>query len=138
MRYVSGVHALNLPCDLNTCGDWHTSALRWEKLTLEESDRLPFGDYGIEANRQIPEHKEKFAVANHIRALLDLIYNGRFDIASGMKNNYICNDGYTKEIFDQVYKLRTNSNWEEIYDFLHKEYGRQWRLWVTGKRHTEK
>ena len=29
MKYISGINALNLPCSLDTCGDWHTSALQW-------------------------------------------------------------------------------------------------------------
>jgi len=28
MQYISGIHALKLPCALKTCGDWHCSALR--------------------------------------------------------------------------------------------------------------
>lgn len=51
MKYLTGIHALNLPCQLSTCGDWHTSALQWSSLSLKESDDSVFRDYGIEENR---------------------------------------------------------------------------------------
>lgn len=73
MLYVTGIFALNLTCNLDTCGDWHTSALNWQKVTLVDSDTMFFRDYGIEQNRSIPEHDGKYCVANHIRALLDLL-----------------------------------------------------------------
>lgn len=36
MKYVSLIHALNLPCSLDTCGDWHTSALQWDSPNILE------------------------------------------------------------------------------------------------------
>lgn len=30
MKYLSGIFALNLMCNLNTFGDWHTSAIDWK------------------------------------------------------------------------------------------------------------
>ena len=38
MQYLSGIHALNLQCSLDTSGDWHQSALRWKDLDWRESD----------------------------------------------------------------------------------------------------
>lgn len=43
-----GQFVLNLPCDLETCGDWHTSAMNWANLRFSEPDGSIFGDYGIE------------------------------------------------------------------------------------------
>lgn len=131
MLYVTGIHALNLECGLNTCGDWHTSAIQWENPTIMESDGSIFGEYGIEKNRTIPEHSEKYNVANHIRALLDLIQSGNFSLAQGMKNDYICCDEYNDEIFSQVYKLNKCNNWDKINDFMEKEYNRSWRIWKS-------
>jgi hypothetical protein len=37
MLYLSGIHALNLPCSLLTCGDWHTSGINWHGFVLLES-----------------------------------------------------------------------------------------------------
>jgi len=58
MKYITGIHALNLSCELETCGDWHQSAIQWVHPTILESIGSIFGDYGIEHNKPIPEHKE--------------------------------------------------------------------------------
>ena len=73
MQYITGQHALNIPCPLLTCGDWHQSAIQWNYPLFRNSNDSVFGDYGIEKNVAIPEHTEKYNVANHIRALLDLL-----------------------------------------------------------------
>ena len=95
MKYVSGIHALNLVCSLDTCGDWHQSAIQWDNIPMRESNGSIWGDYGIEHNRKIPEHSGQYNVANHIRALLDLLEDGNFTVAQGMRKDYICNDRYT-------------------------------------------
>ena len=69
MLYLSGVHALNIENTLNTCGDWHTSALDWSSIKLEESSNSIFGDWGIEMNKSIPEHTELYNVADDLRAI---------------------------------------------------------------------
>ena len=127
MEYISGIHALNLPCELETCGDWHTSALQWKRPLMRESNGSLFGDYGIEKNKKIPEHEQRYNTANHIRALLDLLEEGRFSIAQGMRDDFICNDEYDDEIFEKVLLLRHAVNWEEIDRFMTKEYHRKWR-----------
>ena len=48
MQYLSGIHALNLQCSLDTSGDWHQSAFRWKDLDWRESDGSLWGDYGID------------------------------------------------------------------------------------------
>jgi hypothetical protein len=73
MRYITGLHTLNLPCFLLTCGDWHQSAIQWEHLMFRESEHSFFGDYGIEREIAIPGHAKIHPVANHIRALLDFL-----------------------------------------------------------------
>lgn len=134
MLYVTGIHALNLPCQLSTCGDWHTSAIQWQRPTIRESAVSVWGNYGIEKNHKIPEHESNIPVANHIRALLDLIYEGKFDVAQGIKKDFICNDKYNEEIFSQIYLLKNTAKWEQINHFMHKEYGKEWRLWRDGKQ----
>jgi hypothetical protein len=128
MIYLTGKHALNLPCSLLTCGDWHTSALRWDrdKLNLRNSEESAFKDYGIEFNKTIPEHDEKYNVANHIRASLDLLEIGFFTVAQGMNKDFICNDDYNDEIFNQVSRLRKLKHWESIDRFMDKEYLSKW------------
>lgn len=57
VRYISGVHALNLPCSSETTGDWHTSSIQWDNPWILESDGSIFGNYGIETCDCVPEHK---------------------------------------------------------------------------------
>lgn len=66
MKYVSLIHALNISCSLETCGDWHASSIQWKRPHILESDYSLWGDYGIEKNKIIPEHNQKYNVANHI------------------------------------------------------------------------
>lgn len=126
MRYITGIHALNLKCLLDTCGDWHSSALKWKDISFKESEETILKDWGIEANHSIPEHTEKYYVANHIRALLDLIADGKFSVAQGIREDYICNEKYTPIVLEMVWKLREQSNWEEIDNFMKKEYKLDW------------
>lgn len=126
MLYVTGIHALNIPCSLDTCGDWHQSGIQWEKPHMKESFGSLFGDYGIETDKEIPDHTEKYAVANHIRALLDLIEEGNFPVAQGMRDDFIGNDKYTPEVFDLVAKMRNLPTWDKIDDFMGHEYFGRW------------
>ena len=126
MKYLSGIHALNLPCNLMTCGDWHSSGIQWRNLTLLDSDRSILGDYGIEYNKFVPEHVETFNVANHIRALLDLLIQGKYTVAQGMNKDFICNETYDDEIFNLVSVLKTHVNWKNIDRFMGKEYCSKW------------
>ena len=46
MKYVTGIHALNIPCNLETSGDWHMSAIQWEhpntmRAPMQERRQLP-------------------------------------------------------------------------------------------------
>lgn len=126
MKYISGIHALNLNCSLKTCGDWHQSWLQWKNVPLLESNYSIFGDYGIEFDQCIPEHIQKFNVANHIRALLDLLEQNKLSVAQGIRDDFICNDNYTLEIFNKVILLKNKCNWHEIDRFMGKEYFSQW------------
>ena len=126
MKYISGVYALNLPCSLLTCGDWHSPSLQWERLRFNESNDSVFGNYGIELCSDVPEHKGIYAVANHIRALLDLLEIGNFSLAQGMNNDFICNDEYTVDVFDKVAMLRGLPHWHSIDKFMGREYYGKW------------
>ncbi len=92
-----------------------------------ESDNSIFGDYGIETGRSIPEHVQSYSVANHIRALLDLLQMGHFSVAQGMRNDFICSDEYDEEIFGKVLLLKESPSWQQIDRFMNKEYSRSWR-----------
>jgi hypothetical protein len=126
MRYITGVHALNLPCSLLTCGDWHCSALKWEKITFRDSTDSFYGDYGIEQCSAVPEHEGTYAAANHIRALLDLLELGNYSAAQGMNRDFIGNDDYNKEVFDKVALMRYLPHWRKIDSFMGREYYGKW------------
>ena len=126
MKYISGIHALNLPCGLLTCGDWHQFGLQWRRLTLLESEGSIFGDYGIEQGKSIPEHDGTYNVANHIRALLDLLQQEKYSVAQGMNKDFICNEDYDAEIFSWVYKLSSTGYWDKIDRFMGREYHSKW------------
>ena len=93
---------------------------------MRESDGSIFGDYGIEGGIVIPEHTGTYYVANHIRALLDLLELKNFPLAQGMRQDFICNEAYTPEIFEQVSKLRIVPHWAEIDRFMGREYCGTW------------
>lgn len=126
MKYITGIHALNLRCSLETCGDWHQPGIQWKNLTIRESEDSVFGDYGIEDNSLVPDHPGTHKVANHIRALLDLVSEGNFGYAQGMNKDFICNNKYTEEVFSKLLLLRTSHMWEKIKGFIGKEYGVAW------------
>lgn len=126
MKYLTGIHALNIPCSLETCGDWHASALKWKYLKFLDTEDAFFGDYGIEGGKTIPNHEGTFNVANHIRACLDMLYLGDFANLQGMCDDYLVVNKYNTEIFEKILLLKTHPNWEEINRFVCKEYKRKW------------
>lgn len=129
MKYITGIHALNIPCTLDTCGDWHQSALAWKNIQYGYTEKSMLGNYGIEYNKEIPEHSGRYAVANHIRALLDLLIQGNFAVAQGMREDFICNEAYTQEIFLQVYSIISRVPKDlasKIDGFMGKEYMMDW------------
>ena len=132
VQYISGVFALNIPCKSSTCGDWHASALKWDKAKEQNSESI-FGKFGIEYNKYIPQLDRCANVANHIRACLDLIAEGRFACVQGMREDFICNERYTPIIMQQVWKLRIQDNWDEINRFMMKEYKSQWLRFMDRK-----
>lgn len=131
MLYLSGIHALNLNCSLGTPGDWHQSGIRWDAVPdrLLESDDSVFGDYGIEANRELDCYEAKYDsihIANHIRACLDLIAAASFGSVQGMREYFIGDDQYDFVIFDKVLLLKNSFRWTDVDRFMGKEYGMKW------------
>lgn len=133
MKYITDIHALNLPCALGTTGDWHTSSLQWKHPRMLESSTSVFGDWGIEKNRNVtPLGNKKYAVANHIRALLDMLAQNRFTVAQGMNGTFIDNSCYDNVIFNKVLLLKPCSNWENIDKFMTQEYKMKWLKFKKG------
>ena len=135
MKYITGIHALNLNCSLETTGDWHQSAIQWDNPKTKESEKSIWGEYGIETNSHVPHNEGVFYVANHVRALLDLLEEGNFSVAQGMCNNYIDNPKYTKDIFDKVSLLKNHPLWDKIDSFMGKEYKMEWLNFRKGTNH---
>ena len=126
MEYITGIHALNLNCSLDTPGDWHQSAIQWHTPKTKNINESIWLDYGIETNSYIPENPGTYYTANHIRACLDLIHDGNFVIPQGMRKNFIVHDKYDDEIFEKVGMLKNHDNWEKIDKFMCEEYFMKW------------
>ena len=128
MKYISGLFGLNLACKLETMGDWHCSALNWDNPLILESDDSVFKKFGIETNKKIPEHYQLYNVANHIRSCLDLIDRGEFAKVEGMARDFLYtkDDKYIKLIFNKILLLKNSSNWQQINNFMLKEYDLKW------------
>lgn len=131
--YLSGLHALNIQCELETCGDWHQSALDWNKITLYDENSRFFGSYGIERDKTIPEHSGLFNVANTLRACLDLIEDGKYSILYGMKNDFLGTTKYYCELFSKVYEMRSLDNWHDIDSFMSEEFLMEWIRFKQGR-----
>lgn len=132
MIYVSGIHALNIEDSLETCGDWHTSALSWSTLDLRDSSKSVFGSWGIESNKKVPEHEELYNVANTLRAVLDLMSDGQVGYLRNFRDDFFCTDKYNEEFFRQVILLRDNKHWNEINDLMKHEFMYEWDSFVEG------
>lgn len=128
MHYISGEHALNLPCSLETCGDWHRGAYAWIHIDIKETNNHPLKEYGIETCLCVPNYEGiPLKVANHIRACLDLMLDGSFISIYGMKNDFIVVSQYDSEIFSYaLYLTIIAPNGKDISNFMLKEYGRRW------------
>lgn len=105
-RYISGGYALNIPAPEGTCGDWHDvfhfppdAPQRARQVHLGGSDWVDtnhiYQDLGVYEGRynvlrkglELPEGMTEVWVANHFRAILDLIYRSlqRFDDVYGLE-----------------------------------------------------
>lgn len=130
MIYVSGIHALNIEDSLETCGDWHTSALSWSNLDLRDSSKSVFGSWGIELNKKVPEHEELYNVANTLRAVLDLMSDGQVGYLRNFRDDFFCTDKYNEEFFRQVILLKDNEHWSKINDLMKREFMYEWDSFV--------
>ena len=127
MLYLSGIYALNVENTLNTCGDWHTSALDWSNIKLEESTNSIFGSWGIEMNKSIPEHTELYNVADDLRAILDLMqHRNNLGYLKGFRDDFICTDEYNDIFFQKVILLRNLEHWADINELMQREFMFEW------------
>lgn len=134
MEYVTGMHALNLGDRTQTPGDWHFSALDWNHPMMLDSDASPFGIYGISLG-EIPG-RGILPVASHVRACLDLIKQGLYGSAQGMRENFIANSVFDRQIMDKIWKLHDRIDWSDMDRFMGHEYLCDW-LDYKQARHAE-
>lgn len=140
MEYITGMFALNIPCALGTTGDWHRSSLPWNKVEVRDSNKSVLKDLGIEKGKYIEELGTLQNVADHIRACADLLDEGRYSLASGMRLDYFDNDKDISEIlFDYVYRLKAVKNehdWQDISRVMEKDYMLRWLKFMKEKEET--
>ena len=74
-------------------------------------------------------------MTNHIRACLDLIEQGHFGEAQGMRDHFIANDQFAVLIMSMVYKLRDRENWSFIDRFMGGEYLGRWLDFTQAHSH---
>lgn len=134
MLYLSGVHALNIENTLNTCGDWHTSALDWSNIKLADSSNSVFEDWGIEMNKSIPEHTELYNVADDLRAILDLMQKEEnLGYLKGFRDDFICTDEYNDIFFQKVILLRNLKHWHNIDALMQREFMFEWQNFLRER-----
>lgn len=126
-RYLTGTYALNVPCPDGTPGDWHHSSLDWSNTTslLVPVSSSPFGYLGL--YRHDFHDAKNVLVANHVRACLDLIANGYFGSAQGMRDCFLDDPKTAPVVFHAVWDgLRDSTRWADIDRFMGREYGCSW------------
>ena len=135
MKYITGLHALHLPCSLETCGDTHHLP-DWKHPTVMSTATAFFGDWGLEWH-EIPGHRGKrIPVANHIRACLDMLEMRDYINLQGMNAVYLDAPCYNEFIFNQVLRMQTLPYWKEIDAFMESEYFMDWvrASWRASRR----
>lgn len=137
MRYVTGIIALGTECELNTPGLWNIPKETFidEKMCKNvESDESPFKDWGIEQNKII-KYREfcLFNVANHVRAYVDMLYDGKFDELKDVFFEAINDSKSRQDIFMLVYgKLRHLAQFKKINEFMEQEFGNAWLSYMDA------
>ena len=127
MKYITGLAALNLPSLHAATGDWHGYDNHASTQLVLDTDDSPFGEWGVERR---PVNGRMSYVATHPRAALDLIEQGLYSDAQGMREYYINDESLTEEIFALVMKLRDRDDWSAISRLMGREYLCTWLDWL--------
>ena len=124
MRYVTGMHALNLGDRSVTPGDWHYSAMDWSNPMRLDTNSSPFGRVDI-GMREVPG-MGVVPVAGHVRACLDLIEQGLYGSAQGMRDHFLDNPMTVAPVMEHIWTLRGRDDWAGIDRFMGREYLGAW------------
>jgi hypothetical protein len=150
--YISGLHSLNLDLKDGTGFDWHfmnywIDGVMPIKLYGEgqEINTNPiYGYYGIaDRGRILSEFGlkvKKVYVADHHRAVLDLVYgsltkHGMIGYAKGCVEDYFFETDQANELFAQLVKMSPYLEEEErelLVDWLSREFKPFYRSWQAG------
>lgn len=139
MKYLTGILAFQIPCELNSRGLWNRSKKDFvndELFTLAESENSRWKDWGIELNKLIPGREYAlWNVANHVRAYLDMLVDKRFDELKGLFIEAIFDPKCRQDIFMASYgKLRHLADWQEYDSFMRSEFGNAWESYKDSVR----
>lgn len=135
MQYISGIYALNIEDSTECCGDWHTSGLDWNLVDMRESSTSLLKNWGIEQNKEIPEHSNLYNVANTLRAIIDLMIDNKLDYLKGFRNDFIMVDIYNTEFFEKVFMLRDLYNWSDINNLMKREFMFLWNNFLKEQNY---
>lgn len=112
MKYITGMHALNMRCQLNTSGDWHRGLLDWDNPEMMDTENHPLGEWGIE------KYKETYK-ANHLRAVLDMMLDKKnLPHLISFYSDWISNPIYYTELLEKVKSLSYLPHYIDILDIM--------------------
>ena len=128
MKYITGKQALEIQF-MRDNGGASANPPDFTQLTLENTEDSLLGSYGIETGFTVPQHDGTFAVADTVRALIDLIVSCRFSEAEGFRQQPYWHESLMPELFYRVWVFYGYPMWEAVATFLWQECGKAWRLW---------
>lgn len=137
MKYLTGLVAFGVPCELNSIGKWNVTKDEFtnpDKFTIAESDDSPFKDYGIEKDKIVRYHPDElYNVANHVRAYLDLLADRNFNVLKDLFYECIKDTKCRELIFKAAYgKLRYLACFHDVNNFMIDEFGNAWVSYVDS------
>lgn len=137
MLYISGLPAFAVTCELESCGLWNIPKsyfLDEEIFKMRDSEKSPFGNWGIEKNKLVPYREFcTYDVANHVRAYVDLLYEGQFEVCKDLFFEAINNAKCRLDIFTLVNgKLRGLPEYPAIFAFMDNEFGNAWHSYLQS------
>lgn len=119
MKYITGIHALNIPCNLNTSGDWHRGTLDWGNPWIRESEDSIYRSWGIYED-------DGRMVADHLRAVLDMLECQKdLVLLHSFHSDYISNYEYDEILNEQLSKLKTLAHWREMEELVKRNMHRR-------------
>ena len=137
MKYLTGILAFQVPCELDSLGLWNMSKKSFTDESLwdmRESDESRFKDWGIEKDKIIPGRDYTlWNVANHVRAYVDMLEGKQFDKLKGLFLEAIFEPKCRQDIFMLTYgKLRHLADWSEYNRFMKDEFGNAWMSYIDS------